>query len=119
MEPLGKRTVIVHYGVKGMRWGVRRSQAQLDRAANRRAATSVTNKRKEARGLSTQELQSRISRINLERQYVNLTAQPSALSRGGKMVGTILGQTAKNVAVSQLTRQANTNIDNLIKNKFK
>lgn len=25
-----------HYGVKGMRWGVRRSQAQLDRAAGRK-----------------------------------------------------------------------------------
>jgi len=25
-----------HYGVKGMRWGVRRSQAELDRAAGRR-----------------------------------------------------------------------------------
>ena len=28
---------IFHYGVKGMKWGVRRSQAQLDRAAGRRA----------------------------------------------------------------------------------
>ena len=31
--PLGE--VIQHYGVKGMRWGVRRSQEELDRAAGR------------------------------------------------------------------------------------
>ena len=30
--------VLEHYGVKGMRWGVRRSQAELDRAAGRRVA---------------------------------------------------------------------------------
>ena len=29
---------ITHYGVKGMKWGVRRSEAQLDKAANRRNA---------------------------------------------------------------------------------
>lgn len=31
---------LAHYGVKGMKWGVRRSQAQLDRAANRKPSTS-------------------------------------------------------------------------------
>ena len=31
---------LAHYGVKGMKWGVRRSQAQLDRAANRTTSSS-------------------------------------------------------------------------------
>lgn len=29
-----------HYGIKGMKWGVRRSQEQLDRAAGRRTSSS-------------------------------------------------------------------------------
>lgn len=31
---------LAHYGVKGMKWGVRRSQAELDRAANRTTSSS-------------------------------------------------------------------------------
>ena len=34
---------IFHYGVKGMKWGVRRSQAQLDKSAGRK--TSGTRRR--------------------------------------------------------------------------
>lgn len=30
---------LCHYGVKGMRWGVRRTKAQLDRAAGRRSSS--------------------------------------------------------------------------------
>ena len=42
--------VLEHYGVKGMRWGVRRSQAELDRAAGRRISkgkpVTMTNRNK-------------------------------------------------------------------------
>lgn len=40
---------LAHYGVKGMKWGVRRSQAQLDRAAGRDGGSEGTKKR--AKGL--------------------------------------------------------------------
>ena len=40
------RDFLQHYGVKGMKWGVRRSQAQLDRAAGRSSKKSA---RKESR----------------------------------------------------------------------
>lgn len=41
---------LAHYGVKGMKWGVRRSQTQLDRAANR-----TTSRKQERRNASVEK----------------------------------------------------------------
>lgn len=77
---------IAHYGVKGMKWGVRRSRAQID--ADSEDATRVKNIRAKAKTnrttnvLSNKELQDAITRMNLERQYSSLTAKPSTVKRG-------------------------------------
>lgn len=36
---MDRNEYLCHYGVKGMRWGVRRTKAQLDRAAGRRSSS--------------------------------------------------------------------------------
>ena len=93
-----------HYGVKGMRWGVRRSQAELDRAAGRtprksrkekradkkaassssdaQAASAALKKAKKngVQSLSNQELQTLNARLNLEQNYSRLTSP----QKGGK-----------------------------------
>ncbi|WPJ30701.1 hypothetical protein [Streptomyces phage Psst2] len=95
-----------HYGVKGMKWGVRRSDAELARAASSSAESparpapkvsddvksAMNAQRKIAEGgtqtLSNQELQGLLTRMNLERQYRQMTAAPpgsppkSALDKG-------------------------------------
>jgi hypothetical protein len=87
--------VLEHHGIKGMKWGVRRTRAQLD-AASEDFKTVSTHRStiKEAGGthvLSNQELQTVITRLNLEQQYSRLTAQPSTLQKGQKAIKEVLG----------------------------
>ena len=92
-----KEENLAHHGIKGMRWGVRRTEAQLgtskkvfDASKNivgetkniNSAARSArtTAKYKEAESLTDQELKDRVARMNLEQQYSNLSAAKT--SRG-------------------------------------
>lgn len=80
---------LMHYGVKGMKWGIRHSpQARGERRARRKRQASIARnytggrssdalrdaRRKDINSMSNQELQQHITRLNLERQYRSLTA---------------------------------------------
>ena len=93
-----------HYGVKGMRWGVRRSnpaggatkplakkaetkpavkttpkpaaKTEVKTVAKPKAEAEVPHGPKKASEMSTEELQKIIQRINLERQYNDLVFKP-------------------------------------------
>lgn len=86
-----------HYGVPGMKWGIRRSRKQLARAARERGDTpadssdsssSEDSQRarslsgRSASSLSNKELQELNNRLNLEEQYARLTSpKPTPASR--------------------------------------
>lgn len=95
--------VLEHYGIKGMKWGVRRSDEQLARARGRRKTKEVSPDAERAKesfkkarkggpqALSNKELQELNKRLNLEQQYSRLTEKPSRLKRGEQMVKTVIG----------------------------
>lgn len=102
--------VLAHYGVKGMKWGIRRSQSEINAApthspsSDSSTAAKAVDKAGNAGGLrvlSNQELQQAITRINLENQYHNLTtaAHQSEIDRGLQSTQKILkiGRTAEDV----------------------
>lgn len=68
-----------HFGIKGMKWGVRRSPEQLGhktpRSAKKRNA-EVRKKREEAlakaKTMSSDDLKKAVNRIELERKYQDL-----------------------------------------------
>ena len=76
--------VLEHYGVKGMRWGVRRSQAELDRAAGR------TQKREQKRKRRTDLLEGRYRARGKEASVAKRKAENRVKAeRVLKVVGTV------------------------------
>lgn len=104
--------ILVHYGVLGMKWGVRRSPAELARARGERAPKSTkkktsffskkTVKKKPAKKtekkeesskktlgeMSNEELQSAVRRLELEKRYRDLS--PKKVSTGKKIVDSVI-----------------------------
>lgn len=109
---------LYHYGVPGMRWGVRRSSRELSAASNDRrkkelgAAKNIAKEssnafreganamrsmggnrpskkvKKELASMSDQELRARINRMQMEQQYSSM--KPSRVSRGASFAANTL-----------------------------
>lgn len=115
---------LYHWGIKGMKWGVRRYQnkdGSLTEAGKkrqeRREARAASADYKRAREKSTKqmtdaELRASINRLQMEQQYKNLTA--SQKSTGRQLAEGILKDSTKQVAVSFITKFATSGINKLI-----
>ena len=74
---------LAHYGVKGMKWGVRKDQPYVPGSADAETATKLKTRAvsEGTRALSNQELQSLVTRMNLEQQYSRLNPQTKSVGR--------------------------------------
>ena len=101
---------IKHHGIKGMKWGVRRYRnrdGSLTPAGKKRYNDSTPahehHKRvydgKKASQLSDQELRDRLNRLNMEKQYNQLTQQET--SPGKKFIKDAVYNAGKQVAAEQ------------------
>lgn len=65
---------LAHYGVKGMKWGVRRkTKGPSSTEAERKTAVKTQAKKEGVRTLSNKDLQDAITRMNLEQQFKRLS----------------------------------------------
>ena len=87
---------LYHFGIKGMKWGVRRFQnkdgTRTTAGKSRRKEYSSdyidSRTKKSIRSMSNEELKKRINRYQLENQYRNL--EPSVYNKGMTMAKKII-----------------------------
>lgn len=110
---------LIHYGVLGMKWGVRRTPAQLARARGKTKAkseetskkvtsSSTSVQKKSISEMSDDELRRTVSRLQLEQQYRNLN--PERVSAGRKFANKVL----KDVVVPAATEVARNKLKDVM-----
>ena len=68
---------LAHYGVKGMRWGVKKNPASADSAASTR--TKLSAKKKGVHTVTNADLQAAIRRMQLEQDFKRLKTNEKSL----------------------------------------
>lgn len=124
---------IAHYGVKGMKWGVRKqrptssgkrkgktnAQRIYERITKKKESPAkpkpaVSSRKKRASEMSDEELRSVINRMQMERTYAQLTSKE--VSKGRKFVNDVLYNSAKATATTYTTKAMTKAIEKLLKN---
>lgn len=124
-----------HYGVKGMKWGVIRKRGKDGRVEGKPVSTKFKKtveisvapgskvkidgktyriSERKLSEMDTKELQAAVNRLNLEKQYKNLTTQTVAKSKGRQYVEGVLA----NVAKTQIQGLVNRKVESAIKKKL-
>lgn len=118
---------LMHHGIKGMKWGVRRSKSQLARASRKsskkadkeeeksqsKASKSKTSFKKHVKAMSDQELKSRIDRLKNEQTYKELLAQDQdRMYAGKKFINEVMRGAGKDVSQQVVKYALGTAINN-------
>lgn len=105
-----------HFGIKGMKWGVRKAKEAVGRYRAKRESKYSEDykrykaaKRKKISELSDAELRALINRGNLEQQYRNL--KKNDISMGRKFVQDVLYKSATATASGFVTKQMREGVD--------
>ena len=110
---------LAHFGILGMHWGVRRGRKQTSPGKKSRNVSSedyVNAKelnRKGPKALSTKELKELTTRLQLEKQYKDLTKKD--LSAGRKWVKEVVGGAVKEQAKSQISKYIGRGLEEAVR----
>lgn len=97
-----------HYGVPGMKWGVRKDR----KSGSSRSKKSSIGKRRNVKSMSNDELQKTIRRIELERRYTQLTSNEKKGS--AKWVKNVVSESATTVAKQYTTQYMSKQVGKML-----
>lgn len=106
--------ILEHYGVKGMRWGVRKARGGQP-ATNTPRATTRTKYKKPPSKLSTAELKRRIERMEMEVRYNKLNSGDT--SEGRRIAQELLTNAGRQVAKGVLSAEANALVQSYLRRR--
>lgn len=109
---------LTHYGIRGMKWGVRRFQPYSKGETSKgkfigKRRVSGNQDINPVKKMSDTELRSRINRLQMEKQYSQLTKKEK--SSGQKIVTEIITNSAKQMATSYVIKYGQKGVENMIK----
>ena len=108
---------LAHYGILGMKWGVRRTPAQLARARGRSKTDEPhedyknAHTRKSVKSMSDAELRYRLNRIQMERLYSQLSE--SNVSKGKEYAQKVFKAGTTVAAVTSTALTIYNNVDKI------
>ena len=113
---------IAHFGVKGMKWGVRKATTRGSTPPSKRKPKAegggTASERRQSMGMhamSDAELRNAINRIKLQREYAQLTAPPpKEKSRGRQVVENIIYGSAEAAGKKVLTGALTNVLNNVL-----
>ena len=111
---------LYHFGILGMKWGVRRQRGSDGRIVEGSHASEDHRKardlkKKGARNLSNSELKAYVERMNLEKQYSNLNKKE--VSAGRKFVSDVLVTAGKTTLTTFVTKQMTNQLEKAVTKK--
>lgn len=129
-----KDNELMHHGVLGMKWGVRKVRPTSGKSSKKRTTSTVKSDNKKVRkskgkpsspqtktvkDLSDAELRDKINRLELEKRYKDLSKSPPKPSSKGKaFVMDVLEKSGKNIATQLTTYAMGTAVNKMLKNVF-
>lgn len=117
---------LYHYGILGMKWGKRKGGSSVSTSKKKTSSTEnqsedhkkKTNlKKKRISEMSNAELKDLTTRLQLEKQYKDLTK--SETSAGKKFVTDVLTNAAKQTASQYVSKYMSKGVDEILKKTMK
>lgn len=109
-------TSLIHWGIPGMKWGVRRrgpNETSTGRPQSQDHITTKSLRKKHVSEMTNEELKKLTTRLQLEKQLKDLSA--SDVSFGQKFVQEVLGNACKQLAAKYVATAVEKGLPELLK----